>query len=114
LFTKKIERNVITYLKWLPKNPDLFIECSEDLTLRLWDIKARPFKPAIEFKVGPNFATTCDILSCEGEDLYLVTGHRGFNNQGADVKLWDLREFSQDNLVFSYTKHTFSPQSVRF
>mmetsp|Transcript_25026 Transcript_25026/g.24492 ORF Transcript_25026/g.24492 Transcript_25026/m.24492 type:complete len:102 (+) Transcript_25026:754-1059(+) len=74
----------------------------------------RPFKAAVEFKVGSNFATTCDILSCEGEDLYLVTGHSGFNNEGSDVKLWDLRSFSSENLVFTYKQHTFSPQSVRF
>lgn len=65
--------------------------------------------PAIEFKVGTNFATTCDILSCEGEDLYIVTGHRGFNNEGADIKLWDLRSFSEDNLLYTYKKHSFSP-----
>jgi WD40 repeat protein len=80
-------------LKWLPNNNDLFVECSEDLTLRLWDIRARPFKPQVEFKVGTNFATNCDIMSFEGEDLYLATGHRGFNNEGAEIKLWDLRSF---------------------
>jgi WD40 repeat protein len=39
LQSRKIDRNAITYIKWLPNNSDLFIECSEDLTLRLWDIK---------------------------------------------------------------------------
>ena len=63
LYSRKIERNAITYLKWLPNNEDLFVECSEDLTLRMWDARAKPFKPQIEFKVGTNFATTCDILS---------------------------------------------------
>ena len=104
----------MTYLKWLPSNNDLIIECSEDLTLRLWDIRAKPFKPPIEFKVGTNFATTCDILSQDGQDNYLVTGHRGFNNEGADVKLWDLRSFGAENLVFNYTKHKFNPEAVRF
>lgn len=80
MFSKKIDRNVVTYLKWLPNNNDLFVECSEDLTLRLWDTRARPFKPPVEFKVGSNFATNCDISSLEGEDSFLVTGHRGFNN----------------------------------
>ena len=93
LFSKKIERNVVTFLKWLPNNEDLFIECSEDLSLRLWDTRARPFVPSIEFKVGTNFATTCDIKSEGDQDMYVVTGHRGFNNEGADIKLWDLRAF---------------------
>ena len=61
LQSRKIERNVVTYLKWLPNNSNLFVECSEDLTLRLWDIRQKPFKPSIEFSVGTNFATNCDI-----------------------------------------------------
>ncbi|CDW81448.1 wd repeat-containing protein 31 [Stylonychia lemnae] len=114
LQSRKIERNAITYLKFLPYTQDLFIECSEDLTLRLWDIRARPFKPSIEFKVGTNFATTCDVLSQDGCDKLLVTGHRGFNESGADVKLWDLREFGEDKLVWNYPHHKFNPESVRF
>ena len=73
-----------------------------------------PFKPAVEFRVGENFATNCDILSIEGDDLYLVTGHRGFNNSGADIKVWDLRSFGKENLIYTYNKHSFTPESVRF
>ncbi len=81
-------------MKWLPNNPSLFIQCSEDLTLRLWDIRKKPFKPAVDFKVGTNFATTCDIWSSGSEDTLLITGHRGFNGQGSDIKYWDLRNFT--------------------
>ena len=86
---------------------DSFIECSEDLTLRQWDINSKPFKPSIELKVGSNFATNCDIL-----EHLLVTGHRGFNNEGAEVKLWDLRNL--DKPVWTYSEHSFTPESVRF
>lgn len=64
--------------------------------------------------MGENFATNCDILSYEGEDLYLVTGHSGFNNSGSDIKLWDLRSFGRENLIYTYSKHQFTPVSVRF
>lgn len=75
LFMRKIDRNVVTAVKWL-KGEDSFLQCSEDLTLRKWDVRIKPFKPAVEFKVGTNFATNCDISS-DGQTL--VTGHRGFN-----------------------------------
>ena len=39
LQTRKIDRNVVTAIKWVPDNPSLFLEGSEDLTLRLWDVK---------------------------------------------------------------------------
>jgi WD40 repeat protein len=99
----------------MPSNEDQFLECSEDLTLRLWDIRQKLFKPAVEFKVGANFATNCDVLSGKESDHYLATGHRGFNNAGAEVKLWDLRAFKDESaLVFTYDKHRFSPEAVRF
>lgn len=100
---RKIDRNVVTYLEWLPNSQDRFIELSEDLTLRLWDIKIKPFKPTIEVKIGTNFATTCDISTSENRALNIVTGHRGFNNEGAEIKLWDLRALNNDSVpLFTY------------
>ena len=41
----EIYRNVITYHKFLKSNPNLFIQTSEDLKLRLWDLRVKtPFK----------------------------------------------------------------------
>ena len=112
---RKISRNVVTGVKWLPNSPDLFVETSEDLYMRVFDIRRKPFKPVIEFKVDTNFATTCDLWSDGNEDRFLVTGHRGFNGAGAEVKLWDLRKIlaiqSTDNLTsqqlttFEYSGH---------
>ena len=117
-----IPRNVITQVKWLTNQPDLFVETSEDLYLRVFDTRERPFKPAVELKVDTNFATTCDIWSQGNEDQYLVTGHRGFNDSGAEVKLWDLRKVQKAKkdapgsslTSFVYEGHSFSPESVRF
>ena len=88
----------------------------------MFDIRVKPFKPVVEVKVDTNFATTCDIWTEGNEDKYLVTGHRGFNDSGAEVKLWDLRkvqkaknEGATANLTqFVYEGHSFSPESVRF
>ncbi len=73
---------MVTWLKWIDQNR--FIEASEDLTIRLWDVREKPFKPSIEAKVGTNFATTGDIREVNGKPM-LATGHRGFNNEGAEV-----------------------------
>jgi hypothetical protein len=67
--------------------------------------------------VGTNFASTSDFLSDDqGTDTLLVTGHRGFNNEGAEVKLWDLRHFgdAENFHQWSYLEHRFSPEVVRF
>lgn len=37
--------------------------------------------------MGTNFATSCDLWG----DRLVVTGHRGFNDSGSEIKLWDLR-----------------------
>jgi hypothetical protein len=82
----------VTQVKWLTHEPELFVETSEDLYMRLWDCRVKPFKPVVEFKLDTNFATTCDIWEDGASDLHVVTGHRGFNSQGCDVKLWDLHK----------------------
>ena len=119
---RKISRNVSTQVRWLPNQTSIFIETSEDLCLRTFDIRIKPFKPIVEFKVDTNFATTCDIWSQGNEDKFFVTGHRGFNGSGAEVKLWDLRKVLQadrEPVAFSltgfiYSGHQFTPESVRF
>lgn len=82
--------------------------------MRMWD--TRTPAPAIQFKVDTNFAITCDILST-GTDEYdcvLATGHRGFNGEGAEVKLWDMRNFSENSCRFINKAHQFTPETVRF
>ena len=104
----------------MPNSPELFVETSEDLYMRVFDTRVKPFKPVVEFKVDTNFAVTCDVWSEGNEDRYLVTGHRGFNGEGADVKLWDLRKLlavegndavkSSTQLTdYEYTGHQFTP-----
>ena len=83
--------------------------------MRIWDVKQRPFKPAVEVKVGTNFITSSDVLLSDSDAILLATGHRGFNNEGAEVKLWDLRSFSTESKpLFTYSEHVFTPESVRF
>ena len=60
MLSRKIERNIITFLKGWEENT--FVECSEDLRLRIFDVRDSPFKPSIEISGGTNFATNCDIL----------------------------------------------------
>ena len=36
---------------------------------------------------------------------YLATGHRGFNGEGSEVKLWDLRNFSAESTLFDFKEH---------
>ena len=87
---------------------------SEDLWMRMWDSRVKPFKPVIEFKVDTNFATTADIWMSEGGAELLATGHRGFNGEGCDVKLWDLRNFGEASTLITFDKHEFTPESVCF
>jgi len=70
----------------------------------------KPFKPAFEAKVDTNFATTCDIWSSGNEDKFVVTGHRGFNGSGSEVKMWDLKKMvgSEDTPGTAETKYVFT------
>lgn len=121
---RKISRNVATSVIWMPNDPNMFVETSEDLYIRAFDTRKKPFKPVVEFKVDTNFATTSDVWSEGNQDKYLVTGHRGFEGAGCAVKLWDLRKVlavqASDTVTseiltdFEYGGHMFTPETVRF
>ncbi len=40
---RKIDRNVVTWIGFRDQNN--IVEASEDLTIRLWDVREKPFKP---------------------------------------------------------------------
>ena len=90
----KIDRNLVTANRWI--TDDTFIQLSEDLHMRLFDARTKNLKPVKAVKMGDNFATTLDVF----EDRLLVTGHRGFNDSGADVKLWDLDNWDEPLHVY--------------
>lgn len=87
--SNRINWNVITCVKWIPEEPCI-IQCSEDLRLRIWDIREAPMKLSCITSVGDNFCTNCDI-----KDNLIATGHRGFDSQGCETKLWDKRNLSK-------------------
>ena len=102
---------MITDMKWLPSDNNTFVQCSEDLRLRFYDIR-EGLNMVKETVVGTNFAGTWDI---DESGKYIVTGHKGFNNSGWYVKLWDVRTFSEKTVepVFEY-EHSYSVVSAKF
>ena len=99
-----INWNVVTSLKW--KDENTAIQTSEDLRLRVWDIREKQIWKSAVFKVGDNFATCCDSSG----DL-VATGHKGCNEDGCEVKLWDLRK---NEMIVSCKNHSQSVESVKF
>lgn len=86
-----INWNVVTCLKWVDDN--IAVQTSEDLRLRIWDIREKRISKSAVISVGDNFATCVDVYKD-----FVITGHRGFSGNGCDVKLWDLRK-NQEILV---------------
>ena len=79
----RIDRNMVTDMKWMPNDNNTFVQCSEDLRMRFFDIR-EGLEIGNETTVGTNFATSCDI---DDSGNYITTGHRGFNDSGWSVKL---------------------------
>lgn len=101
----KVNWNVVTCVKWLPVR-QLLVQCSEDLQLRLWDIRERPIRATMALTVGNNFATRCDV----SED-YILTAHRGFNAEGCEAKMWDIRN---EKHLMTFGNHKQSVESAVF
>ena len=98
-----INWNVVTAVKW---HEGSIVQTSEDLRLRIWDVREDGLSPTAVVSVGDNFATCCDV-----KDNYIVTGHRGFDTEGCEAKLWDFRKAG---VVAEMTGHSEAVEGVRF
>jgi len=99
-----INWNVVTSIKYYLNT---IIQTSEDLRLRIWDVRNGQINVDVATSVGDNFANCCDL-----EGFSIVTGHRGFDGIGCEVKLWDLRKVNFP--VLELEGHVEAVQGVKF
>jgi WD40 repeat protein len=90
----EIARNLVTCIRCLHNEP-LALQGSEDLTLRIWDARAMA-SPAVTLGGYSYFPLCVDVSS---DNHYAVTGSKGFNGSGCEVRIWDLRMNSQLRVV---------------
>jgi WD40 repeat protein len=81
-----VQQNVVTDLRWMNNGETAVLQASEDLQLRLWDVRTKSVAQA--FDDGPYFALHCDVSPCGN---YFLTGHNGFEGVGCEIKLFDRR-----------------------
>eukprot|EP01035_Chromulina_nebulosa_P019509 gene19509-25405_t len=65
---------------------------SEDLCVRIWDIRSNSYLPVATINDYTYFPL-CNSFDSSGN--YLATGCKGFNNTGCEVKVFDLRKSNQ-------------------
>ena len=102
----KLPRNIVTCLQFGKgsSNGDgkhLLYQGSEDLAVRVWDIRQpdNQSAPCQVFSQYVYFPLCMDI-----HDNTMVTGTKGFNSVGCEVKVWDVRNNAQP--VHNLTGHS--------
>jgi WD40 repeat protein len=105
-----VPRNIVTAMQ-CGVDSDLVYQASEDLCIRVWDPRASftSSKPALHIPGFVYFALCLDLHS-DGKSM--VTGCKGFNGVGCEVKLWDLRKLAKP--VTEYRGHEQDVTSCRF
>ncbi|XP_070581975.1 WD repeat-containing protein 31-like [Ptychodera flava] len=93
---RHISRNLITYVKWI-SHEESVAQTSEDKCLRIWD--TRTLEESHVFPKKQYIQTCCDVSS---DGNYCVTSSNGFDGQGCETTLWDLR---QNRGVCEYKGH---------
>mmetsp|Transcript_2877 Transcript_2877/g.3040 ORF Transcript_2877/g.3040 Transcript_2877/m.3040 type:complete len:205 (+) Transcript_2877:351-965(+) len=84
---------------------NMLYQGSEDLCIRIWDIRTPSRQPAGHLTGFVYFPLCLDLTS---DSTMMCTGSKGFNGIGCEVKIWDLRKQRQ---VYEYTGHTQDVQS---
>ncbi|CAM9244805.1 unnamed protein product, partial [Pylaiella littoralis] len=120
----KVPRNLVTCLRFLAPSPSLssesrlesesssassssassssvVVQGGEDLRLRVWDLREGGLRPAVTVE-GYTFFPICLDISADCHEV--LTGCKGFNGEGCETKLWDLRHTASP--LREYTGHT--------
>ena len=117
-----IDRNLSTSMLSLKSSPHMFAQCSEDLTMKIWDI--RTFSPVVTVPISSNMAVCMDEYP-HGDRPIIVTGHKGFDGAGCVVKLFDVRKIFESRTesiasgrarseLFSFEGHEQTVEQVKF
>uniref|UniRef100_A0A8B9HEH2 WD repeat domain 31 n=1 Tax=Astyanax mexicanus TaxID=7994 RepID=A0A8B9HEH2_ASTMX len=81
-----ISRNLVTHVCWVPGGTSI-VQTSEDKTIRVWD--SRSWQVTNTFPAKQYIQTHCDISpNCN----HLLSSSNGFQGQGCEATLWDLRQ----------------------
>ena len=87
--TNKISRNLVTCLDWFKaKGSNQVCQGSEDLRLRVWDIRDSEASCSIEFGRYLYFPLCADTSKCGN---FIATSSKGFDGIGCEGRIWDVR-----------------------
>ncbi|KAK3713435.1 hypothetical protein QZH41_012471, partial [Actinostola sp. cb2023] len=101
----EVTRNLVSCVKWIPNSHEV-VQTGEDKMVRVWD--TRTMTPAFTFPPKQYFQTCCD---CSSDGRYILTCNNGFNRNGCEATLWDLRQKKQ---VHQYVGHTQTTSACMF
>ena len=74
-----LSRNIVTDISWIPKS-DLFVQTSEDLTMRLWDSRILSSGSNIKTRASQTFTGYLYIptsVTVSSDGYYVFTGSKG-------------------------------------
>lgn len=80
--------NVVTGLAWLNGEPTCVLQSSEDLSLRVWDVRALARPAQVWSGFSPNIARSCAVAD---DGRMLLTTHNGFDASACEVLVHDRR-----------------------
>lgn len=91
-------RNIVTAIAWGSDcnngAQNIVYQGSEDLCIRGWDTRQSSKVPAVHLTGFVYFPTSLVLSSSSS---HLAAGCKGFNKNGCEIKIWDLRGGKSDN-----------------
>lgn len=102
----KVSRNLVTCLKFWDDGSYRFAQGSEDLTMRVWDVRfitnnSTNASCAVTFGKYLYFPLDVDVSKCGN---HVVSSSKGFDGSGCEGRVWDIR--SPDKPLHVLNGHT--------
>lgn len=105
-------RNIVTALTTCAYETNLLYQGSEDLCVRVWDLRQSSATVPANHLTGYVYFPLClDRQQQDGEYL-LASGTKGFNSVGCGVMVWDMRNTAKP--LFEFKGHSQDVTGVQF
>lgn len=95
----RIDQNVVTALQYVPTSADCIVQTSEDLVLRMYDLRTNAAVWSVHN--SSSIPLNCSITP-DGHTV--VTAHNGFDGSGCELNSYDLRTQRHMQLYRGHTE----------